>query len=249
MSTQEQQFTKLEEETNNNNSSPLWIKQSEYYRNNNKLLKYNKKIYSIDLIVYSDGRIFYANKEDLEIPQHDNNKGYKMVNINNKAIYVHHLVAWTYLYKDIKEFNNAYPDEKYEINHRDNNNKNNNVNNLIICNIELNRLNKRKYKGKCKNNYKGVYKVLVNNKDFEINKDENCDITKDGIIYKIVFKGKFVDYKEDEKEAANIYDKMLISYIVNKYGSLSLINDNVLNNNNNLDLFKNEFIQNTIENF
>ena len=34
---------------------------------------------------------------------------------------------------------------------------------------------------------------------------------------------------------------MLLSYIKNKYGSLQLINDNVLNNNENIEKFKNEF--------
>jgi hypothetical protein len=236
ISTQEQQFTKLEDEVINTNiTAPLWIKQSEYYRNNNKLLKYKKKIYDVELTVYSDGRIF---KDDIELKQSMNKCFYIIVNVNGRAIYVHHLVAWTYLYKDIKEFNNAYPNEKYEINHRDNNQQNNNINNLIICNIEINRLNKRKYKN-TKNNYKGVYKI--NNKPFEIEKRNDYEITKDCIVYKVVFKGKFVDYIIDEKEAADMYDKMLISYILNKYGSLSLINDNVLNDNNNL----NEFIPNS----
>ena len=69
-----------------------------------------------------------------------------MINVNNKQLYVHHIMAWTFLYKDIKAFDLVFPGQKYEINHRDNNNKNNNINNLFICNIEVNRLNKRKYK-------------------------------------------------------------------------------------------------------
>jgi hypothetical protein len=84
--TQEQQFNKLEEEVN----SPLWIKQSEYYKKNNKVFKYNKVIYGVELLVHSDGHIF---KNDVELPQYDNNKGYKMININDKKLYVHHVIA------------------------------------------------------------------------------------------------------------------------------------------------------------
>jgi hypothetical protein len=61
--------------------------------------------------------------------------------------------------------------------------------------------------------------------------------------------GKFVNYTDDEEKGAKIYDKMLISYIMNKYGSLSLINDNVLNDNNNIEEFKNEFMRNSLEEF
>ena len=240
--TQEQQFNKLEEEVN----SPLWIKQSEYYKKNNKVFKFKKVIYGVELLVHSDGHIF---RNDVELPQYDNNKGYKMININDKKLYVHHVIAWTFLYKDIKAYKETFNNEKYEINHRDNNNQNNNINNLFICNVELNRLNKKKYKGKCTNNFKGVYKVSLNNKPFEIDKKDDCDITKDGIIYKVVFMGKFVNYTDDEEKGAKIYDKMLISYIMNKYGSLSLINDNVLNDNNNIEEFKNEFMRNSLEEF
>lgn len=148
-------------------------------------------------------------------------------------------MAWTYLYKDIKAFNELFPGEKYEINHRDNNNKNNNINNLFICTVEVNRLNKKKYKGKTKNNYKGVY--IINNKNFEIERNDYNETKDNKTIYRIMFKGKYVDIVQDEKEAADIYDNMLISYIKNKYGSLQLINDNVLNNNENIEKFKNEF--------
>ena len=166
-----------------------------------------------------------------------------MINLNNKQFYVHHIMAWTFLYKDIKAFDLVFPGQKYEINHRDNNNKNNNINNLFICNIEINRLNKRKYTGKnIKNKYKGVY--LVNNKKIEIERDDIKDINDNKTVYKIVFKGKFVDHCEDQEEGANIYDNMLISYIHSKYGSLDLLNTNVLNNNDNLTKFKNKEIDN-----
>jgi hypothetical protein len=93
--TQEQQFNKLEEEEVNNtnatiNNVPLWIKQSEYYKNNNYVFKFKKVIYGVELLVHSDGHIF---KNGVELSQYDNNKGYKMITINDKQLYVHHVIA------------------------------------------------------------------------------------------------------------------------------------------------------------
>ena len=91
MNNTEQTFSKLENETNNNkNNTPPYIKQAEYYKNCNKLLKYKKTIYSIELTVHSDGKIF-AN--ETEMVQYPNNCGYMMININNKQIYTHHIMA------------------------------------------------------------------------------------------------------------------------------------------------------------
>ena len=87
MNSTEQTFSKLE----NTDNTPSYIKQSEYYKKSNKLLKYKKKIYGFELIVHSDGKIF--TNDNIEMVQYPNNCGYMMININNKQIYTHHIMA------------------------------------------------------------------------------------------------------------------------------------------------------------
>lgn len=71
----------------------------------------------------------YAINSDIILKQSDNRKGYLFVTINYKQIYVHRLVAQTFI---------PNPDSLPEVNHIDENKYNNRVDNLEWCTSEYN---------------------------------------------------------------------------------------------------------------
>ena len=220
----------------NINNSPKWIKQAQRYFNdtNNYPLTWTKKIHGINLLVSSNGHILNENFEKL--PTVINANGYVEVNIKpDIKMFVHTLIAWTFLYDDIKEYKKEFGENsKYEVNHRDNIRHNNAIKNLIISTPELNKLNKGKYKNN-KGKYKGVYEYKTT--EWEINKYDYE--VEDDKTFRVFFKGKPIGIFKDETEAANAYDLMLISYIHNKYKSIDLINEKAINIISNLEKFKN----------
>ncbi len=208
------------------------MKQSNYYaHNNNKELIYNKKMNGITLMVKSNGEI--STEKGIIVP-FQSNSGYQQVNINGKIFLVHNIVAYTFLYKDIKEYKETFKDQKFQINHKDNNILNNHINNLCVTTVELNLLNRKKFN--TNNKFKGVYSI--NKKRFEI----TGDLSQKYEYYVVVFKGKYIDKVNNEEEAANIYDRMLITYVLSKYKTLEVLNKNILNNDNNLLEYNNPVI-------
>lgn len=132
--------------TNNNNVA--WLKQSLTY-NEKSCLKWNKKYKGVDLWIVSDGKIYYTSNPYEEIPQETNKNGYKYVSIyksngDSFDMFVHHIMAYTYLYNDIKKFKELNKGVRFEINHKDGNILNNHISNLNISTIELNRINRKK---------------------------------------------------------------------------------------------------------
>ena len=71
-------------ETNNNNCK--WLEQSLSYKPDTPLLKWSKKFKGIELIVCTNGSIFYKSNPDNEIPQNVNPKGYKYITIKTKNV-------------------------------------------------------------------------------------------------------------------------------------------------------------------